>query len=98
MGDIYRRRFFGPRRFQWDNLRFPLTLSSSKLYLHNVNANVPGALPGASSQSATSPAETAAGASTNRNMDFTIGASQTSVSVTILSLDATVWHRRFVSP
>lgn len=73
---------------------------ATKLYLHNATTTVGGILPGASSQSATAPSVTAAGASTNRVMDTTIGAAQTSAALTTLASTAQQrnWFRRFISP
>ncbi len=96
MPGVYRRRYYGPRRHiergRW------LAGSFSKFYVHDAATTVTGTLPGAGSQSATTPAETASGASTNRSMDGNAGASEVSVTTTVLALDATIWHRRFVSP
>lgn len=70
-----------------------------KLYFHNATTTNTGTLPGASTQSSTSPGVTATGASTNRVLDDTIGTSQASLSLTTLA-QATAqnnWFGRFMT-
>lgn len=71
-----------------------------KFYLHAATTPLTGTLPGATTQSATSPSVTATGASTNRTMDGTIGTSQTSAALTTLANTTAQpsWFRRFLSP
>lgn len=75
---------------------------ATKLYLHNAATSVVGTLPGATTQSVTkaTPDVTATGASTNRAMTPTIGASQVSQALTTLAISPTEqknWFRRFCS-
>jgi hypothetical protein len=71
-----------------------------KFYFHDATSTVVGTLPGASTQSATTPNVTATGAGTNRVMDGTIGASQTFAVLTTLAQQTlqSNWFRRFISP
>lgn len=73
----------------------------SKFYLHAATTGDTGTLPGASTLSVTkaTPDVTAAGASTNRSMNGTIGTSQVSQALTTLAstLEKKNWYRRFCS-
>ena len=75
-----------------------------RFYLHDATTTNTGTLPGASSvagnpATGTAPNVTAAGASTNRSMDGTVGSSQVSASLTTLAQTTTQrnWMRRFLS-
>ena len=74
-------------------------IGGTKFYLHDATTPDTGSLPGGSTLSSTSPTVTASTASTNRDMNQTIGASQVGPSLTVLgnmSLQ-THWFRRFLS-
>jgi len=76
-----------------------ITIGGTKLYFHDAATPDTGTLPGASTISATSPSVTASTAGTNRDMNTTIGASQTSSALTTLGNTSlqTHWFRRFLS-
>ena len=68
-----------------------------KFYLHDATTTDTGTLPGASSLSTNTPDVIAAGASTDRGMDGTIGASQVTSTGGNNGNTQSDWMRRFVS-
>jgi len=72
---------------------------TQKFYLHTATSGATGTLPGASSQSGTTPSVTSSGATTNRTMDGTIGSSQVSQALTTLAQTGAQqnWMTRHIS-